>query len=91
MSIVLNSNQGVRMTIIIIIKSKCLLNSRIPSIIELAGSCNLNCQKSGASQIKKKEDEKVIFSFKKLKKLVNEVNKLFSILFLTNYFYRLPF
>ena len=29
--------------------------SKIPFIVELVKSCNLNCQKSGASQIKRKE------------------------------------
>lgn len=61
----------------IIIKSKCLLKSKIPSILELAGSCSLSCQKSGASQIKGKKTLKVRFPLKKLIKLLNRQDNIF--------------
>ena len=59
--IILNTNQLVKIIIITSIKSKCFLNNKIPSIVELAGSCSLNCQKSGASQKKKNIHNNVSF------------------------------
>ena len=65
LKIKLKSNRPLRIAIILAIKRKCSLNNKILSIIKLIGSCNLNCQKSGASQSKIKEILTIIVFFNK--------------------------
>ena len=44
------NNQAMNITITVNKNNKCLLKSKIPSIVILAGSCKEVCQKAGLSQ-----------------------------------------